>query len=420
MRKLCLIVFIIFPLNTWANINYIDFYSIKGSENHTKEIDYLFKNIDLYSTWTPNWNSTIPKVSTVQELKEIYNVFLDLSKNSKNIEVFLALGDISHFLYNLDEQDYFEIAVNNYLNAEKISPTDYRCNWFLGNHYAMAARQIESVEQYKKAKDKLPKDFKISEFWENYAYAFNLAGMTSNCIYAMDQAKAILGTSCYLEKTLGDVIRGRLLNSFIDSTYKYVDFWNSSEFEHDYTCISRLWGLKVTYDKSWGSSFGDYKNRVSVLLLKPKAIKGYNNLDVTYTIALINRVPRENETLNDWVNKMISTFPIKNKMDLSCQYNNVIAYEIKAPSMYTDQGGGHMYIIGIEREPIPYSGINIEIPVQLKGSNNSGPSYYRLNSSLSRFEHKTQYLIMLDACESINKEALRVFNDFFNNRLIIE
>lgn len=421
MKKLTFIFLFLSASSIFANITYINFTNIPGAESHIKEINYLFENILLYDVWTPNWTSNIPKSDVIKELKRIHDIFNKIPDREKNIEVLLALGDISHFLYNLDEKDYYEQAVNFYLSAKKMDISDYRAYWFLGNHYALSARQEESVNQFFIAKEKIPNGKKILEFWEEYAFAFNLAGMTSNSIYGMSQAKAILGEPCYLEKTLGEAIKSRLIKSPIDTTYKYTDIWTSHESDKTYTCSCRPWGIKVTFDKSWGNTFADYKNRSSYFVLKPDAIKGYNKSDVTYSIAVINRIPKENENLNSWLNQMTAPYPTKTKIEFSNKYENIVAYELKAPEMYTSQGGGHMYVIGFEKEPPLYPGLDIEIPVSFKSEkDNTGPNYFRLNSSFTRFDSKVQYIIILDACEAIHDEALKVFKDFFENKFFIE
>ncbi|MCA6442178.1 MAG: hypothetical protein IM600_02000, partial [Bacteroidetes bacterium] len=143
---------------------------------------------------------------------------------------FLLLGDISHYLYNLDDTAYYGIAVTNYNTAVKASPNDFRCYWFLGYHYALSNVPTKAIDNFIKAQTLLPTD-QPADFWNDYAWATAVTNMPSHCIYAMDKVKSISGKQGSFETQLGDNIHKRIVEVDKDNSYKKEDIWSASTGE---------------------------------------------------------------------------------------------------------------------------------------------------------------------------------------------
>jgi hypothetical protein len=88
--------------------------------------------------------------------------------------------------------------------------------------------------------------------------------------------------------------------------------------------------------------------------------------------------------------------------------------------MYQDIGGGHWYMIGIERDRPKYAGLLLENPVALPKGNPNEITYYRASDCKDRFNGKIFYAIMLDSCEYINEQSFSIFKSLFDNQIIIE
>lgn len=116
----------------------------------------------------------------------------------------------------------------------------------------------------------------------------------------------------------------------------------------------------------------------------------------------------ENESLDDYLNNIVSKYPIKTKISFSDKYEKTIAYEIIDKTMYQDVGGGHMYMIGIERTAPKYPGLLLENPVTLPKGSSDNISYYKASNSKNRFSGSIFYLVMLDSSEDINEQSLSV------------
>jgi hypothetical protein len=330
----------------------------------------------------------------------------------------LLLGDIAHFLYNLDDTSSYELAVENYSKAIDLNPNDYRCYWFLGVHYSMSNGLKLGVDNFIKAQQRLP-DKQSADFWNEYAWCMASANLPTHCIYAMDKVKKITGKAGYLENKLGKNIHERLVTPDKTKTYKRDKIWDASK-DSIVTFTCRPLGIKLLIDSIWNIEISDYTNNQSFIILNPSTLKAKNGNEVHYTIAVLMKAVNNNETLDSYIDNLISKYPSKNKMNLFSKYDNMTAYELKNPSLYKGIGGGHFYMIGIERNKPLYSGIQLEMAHELPSSETGGLKYYSPSTAFDRFNGKIFYAIMLDTAEDVFNSSAEVFKKFFEDQLIIE
>jgi tetratricopeptide (TPR) repeat protein len=349
-------------------------------------------------------------------LKDSYIKFANLEP--KNSELYLLLGDISHYLYNLNESSYFETAVNNYKAAIQNSPNDYRDYWFLGFHYALSNFPNEAIENFNKA-EKLLQEEQPSEFWNDYAMSTAVANMPSHSIYAMDKVRSITGNKGSFEMQLGETIRKRIVDVDKDKAYKKEEIWAASRGDK-WAFISRPLGIKILVDSTWQLSAYDYNNRQGAFVIMPPRIKGKSGNEVGFTIAVLMKVADESDNLESYLNIFTSKSPNKTKKVFSNKYEKIVAYEIIDPSLYPEMGGSHLYVIGIERTEPQYPGLVLENPMNFPNGNSQGVTYYRANDSKNRFRGKIFYAIIFDSCEDIFEKSFPLCKSFFDNQILIE
>lgn len=412
-----LLLFIIFSCQTYGNINFIRRDSIPNSADYTEQIDYLKTYVQYFDHWSQEWDYPVEKSTLVEELRNSYNNISH--SDSQNVEVNLLLGDISHYLYNLEESKGFDNAIKHYEKAINLSPMDYRGYWFLANHYALSNLAEKSIHNFKKAIKHLPTNVP-AEFWTDYSTAASIANMSTNCIFGMDQAKLILGEPSYFEKELGQTIRDRIIPVNSDSSYKKEDLWQVIQKE-PLPFISRQLGIKFLIDSSWYIDVKDYKNNSAAFIITPPAIKNKNGINITYTIALIFRVAQKEDDFESFIHKMLSKDCTSDIYPEFSKYAGMLSLELKDKKLYPEYGGGHMHLLGIERKKPDYPGLLIEEPMKFPEEQVEGKTvYYKPIPSYDRFGGTIFYAIMLDTCEDIYPEALAVFREFFEKRLIIE
>ena len=240
-------------VQTLANVNFIDISKISNDSKYVAGFNYIKNNLQYYDHWTNEWNYAKPKQELIKNLRYNFTTFSSIA--NKNTELFLLLGDISHYLYNLDDTAYYNIAVTNYNIAIKGSPKDYRCYWFLAYHYSQSSVSTEAIVNFIKAQELLPTD-QPADFWNEYAWAMAVANMPSHCIYAMDKVKSISGKEGNFETQLGHNVRNRIDSVDKDKFYKKEDIWTASQGNKP-TFTSRPLGIKILIDSTWNLSIYD-------------------------------------------------------------------------------------------------------------------------------------------------------------------
>jgi tetratricopeptide (TPR) repeat protein len=416
MKTIFTLLLTLTTLTIFGNINYIQFEKIPESEKYIDKYNFIKENEGYYNHWQPDWTYDISKKSLIIGLKESFDVFSEL--NNENIEINLLLGDISHYLYNLHEDKYYELAESHYKKAIDLAPNDYRPLWFIANHYALSNVQDKSIEYFLKSQKLLPSN-EPAAFWEEYTFATYVANMPSHCIFAMDKAKSMLGEPSYFEEQLGQTIYSRIVPVKSDSAYSYMDIWTASKGDL-ISFVCRPMGLKLLIDSTWQINFYNYQNFQTVVTIVPPAIPNKNGREIKYTIALIMRVTQPGETLDNFIDNFVSNYPDKKSFEFSKKYTGLISYELKDKNMYQEIGGAHMHMIGIKRERPKYAGLLLEQPMTIPQRETNKMTFYKAGDIKDRFDGQIYYAVMLDACEDIYVEAYKLFKETFEKQIIIE
>ena len=404
-----LLIFLVFGSGLFANINYLDIDKISSNEKQVADFNYIRENQGYFDHWTPKWTYDKPKEELVKRLEDIYSGFSAITP--KNTELFLLLGDISNYLYNLEDSSYYHSAVSNYESAVILSPKDYRCYWFLGYHFALSNVPDSAVINFFNAQNLLPSE-QPADFWNEFAFTSAITNMPSHCMYAMDNAKHILGTPGYFERELGETVYKKRVAVNRDSFYKKKDIWTANTGEMS-TFICRPLGIKILVDSSWQLSVYDYKKRQSAFIINPPALKSKKGTEIHYTIAILMKVANDDQHLDKYIDNLVSDHSKKINVPFSDKYEKMIAYEILDKTMYPDIGGGHLYMIGIERNAPKYPGLLLENPDTDQRGVSGQLTFYKAPDYKDRFKGKIFYAIMLDSCEDIHEQSLSIFKTAF-------
>ncbi len=402
-------------VNAFSNVNHIDISKISSDSNLVTAFNFIKDNQQYYDHWASEWSYDKSKDELKKELKADFSEFSALPTG--NEELFLLLGDIAHYLHNLDDTAYYKVAIKNYNLAINANPTDYRPYWFLGFHYALSNVPVKAVENLLKAQTLLPAE-QSADFWNEYSWAAYVTNMPSHCIYAMDKVRSITGKKGSFETQFGQAIYKKMIPVDKDKSYNKQDLWVSSKGEK-IAFTSRPLGIKILIDSTWNLSINDYAHHQGAFIINPPALLTKKGQAVPYTIAILMKTAGDSDKLDDYLNKFVSQYPNKHKVAFSDKYDKTVAYEIRDKTMYQNHGGGHLYMIGVERDAPKYPGLLLEDATALPQSN-AGMSYYRASDSKDRFKGKLFYAVMLDSCEDIHEESLAILKTLFDNQIIIE
>ncbi|MBK3519442.1 tetratricopeptide repeat protein [Carboxylicivirga marina] len=416
MRILFSLLLAFYTTALFANINYIQFEKISEQTEYIEKYNFIVDHQQYCNHWTPQWNYDISKETLIKELKACHQAFLNL--NEEKAELNLLLGDISHYLYNLEVEEHYVKAENYYMKAIELAPKDFRPSWFLANHYALSNVPDKAIVYFSRGEKLLPEN-EPATFWDEYAMATATANMPSHCIFAMDKSKTINGAQGYFEQQIGSSIYERIKPVKSDSVYHFKDIWTASGNDL-MTFTSRPLGIKLLIDSTWQVNFYDYQNNQTGIVMVPPAITNEAGRDITYSIAILMKTAGNDDNLDAHISNFIRPEQKKMPFDKLKAYANKISYEIKDENMYQDMGGAHIHMIGIKRNRPQYPGLLLEQPISLPGNNKDEPSIYRASDCQDRFEGDIIYTVMLDVCEDIYDEAYKVFKETFESRLVIE
>ncbi|MEI8273091.1 MAG: hypothetical protein WCG08_10755 [Paludibacter sp.] len=400
-----------------ADINFIDLKKISADEKLQSELNYLTEHQTYYNHWSPKWEYPVTKEELIHRLSKLITNIHAL--NLQTTETYLLQGDIAHYMYNMDNQDSFKAAVENYEKAIESAPGDYRGYWFLGNHYSMANVPLKAMQNLSIAESKVQAKAPV-EFWNGYGLAASMANMPSHCIYAMDKVTEQLGSAGYLETTIGQSLLERFVTMKIASTYENKDLWTARHTDK-IEFISRPLGMKLRIDSTWNVNVYKYEKRSSGFVILPPKLNGVKGMDIGYTIAILFRLPTETETLESYISKLYDKQKAKvSEINFSTKYEKIKAFEIVDKTMYKNRGGGHMYLIGVERDVPRYPGLLFENPEKPVPSKAGELQYFHPGKINDRFKSRIFYSFILDTCGDIHEASLEVFKKLFETDMLIE
>ncbi len=410
--------FTLFNQKAYSNIIAIDFSRVQYPAQMQADIDFLKTNEQLYNHWSPNWDAPITKTEVVKKLRALYDGLNTIA--NKTTDTWLLIGDVAHYLYNLDAQEYYDKAVAGYRQAQSLAPKDYRSYWFLGNHYSLSAEPVLAIQTFQLAVQNLPPHPSFL-FWNEYAGACMFAGMYGTARYAAHQVSVIQGQTSKIEADVYKMSAKSVKSPPADTTMQDKEVWGF-QGRSGRTLILNSWvlGTQFSVDSVWHLKVGGYDKHLSYAMIEPDQITSKKGVAIGYSFLVLVKVADENESLQQFLDKFTAKSSDRKPVNLSfSKANDGLAYETKDPTVYPNIGGAHGYAIAIERNMPQFPGLKLDKPIQLPKADTGKVNYFVAQQRNGRINAKLYYLILFDSCEDIHEESTAVFNNFLNN-LVIE
>lgn len=376
LKNFPVLVLMILSQCAYANINAIDFSKVHIPQKLQKNIAYLKENDHIYDHWSQKWQYGTPKDTVISRLSYIYGQVSAIA--GKNEETYLLLGDVAHYLYNLDQEPYYQKAIDNYITAIKMAPDDYRAHWFLANHYSLSAQALLGISTYKTAFKYLPQK-PNAHFWADYSVACATAGMLSTSYYAAHQLSLAEGSTSHMETDMATTISRNVRIPPVDTTIAAKDLWSSpGKQDGKVKFVNWVTGIKFMVDSLWGLQLGDYIKQLSYAVMKPASITAKDGQKIDYSILILAKVAGDGESLQQFMDKF--TEKLKNKkpyaIDFCKNVGNCVSMEASDPDVYPNTGGSHTFAIAFERSQPEFPGMKLEEVFQLPQK--PGMQYYAM------------------------------------------
>jgi len=124
------------------------------------------KKLEPYvENWVHQWNFKIGKDEVINEINTLHSEINGyLENDSLNGELFLYSGLVAHYSYNLDLQEYWDLAEAHLLRAGELMKRDFRPDWFLGLHYVKSNYVKEGMSLFLDIASE--RDIENGLFWE--------------------------------------------------------------------------------------------------------------------------------------------------------------------------------------------------------------------------------------------------------------
>ena len=422
MKKtsIVLLVLITVNLSLFANIKYINYKSFPEYDQNWRDIAYVYTHQYYMEIYTPEWNYDVDKTELINKMESVFTLFSELQlKDPENIDLNLFIGEIAHFLFNLDVPGYFDLAIQYYEKAKEIEPKDIRSDWFLGFHLSQAAQPIKGMEKLLHVSTAMPPLKMPPFFWVEYATSAYYAQMYWNSLQAIEYFKELSDEVIPFIENLYDDIHSDMVVPDVYQEYEISDLWTSIFGAEVPSYKSYLLGMNIENPKNWNLQFNRFKYAKSNFILKPERYNGYENKKVGSTIVSLINVNYDDSNLSEYMDSLLKDHQIITEKKIDLPYEDVIAYSIKDPTLYTEQGGGELFMIGIRRPSPETPGISIEKPA-IFPEVTDGVKYFNIDKIYKRFDQDIFYVFVLDACKSIFDEAYPDYLNFIKENVIIE
>jgi len=228
------------------------------------------------------------------------------------------------------------------------------------------------------------------------------------------------GSAGDLETAIGESLMKRFVEMNIRATYDIKDLWevrNGDKIDF----WSRPLGIKMRIDPKWELSLYKYEKRNTAFTVIPPTLKNKKGKEIGYSLAFMFRVADDGETLEGNMDKLINRPNTQvATINFSSKYDKIRAYEILDKSIYPDMGGGHIYLVGVEREVPRYPGFLLESPDKIDPTKSGELQYFKPGPVNNRFKSRIFYTFIIDSCGDIHEQSLAVFKKMFDEDIVIE
>jgi hypothetical protein len=422
MKKIILLggwmlLFGLFTRTTHAQLNVVRIQETKIFDNRLFDVlTYLKTNQSYCDHWTKDWVYPIQKSKLMHGLREQYSVMMGYDNDE--LELQLLMGLTAHFLYNLDDTAYFEVAITHFKKALSLNTGDGRAMWAMAKHQALSGRIIDGWQWMEKASLALSMEDQ-KDFWNDYAMIAAMANMPAHSIKGMEEYKKMNHRPSYFESKMGNAIRARIVPVNKDSIYAKEQIWflHRSGANDEYTCNPE--GIRFMVDSTCKVIVHDYQQKQNALILQPASFFNQEGRAVNMSMLILIHPASDEESLKANMKSLTGRWKNIAEKTWDSEYGKLIAFEIKEPELYAEMGGGHLWMVGFERMEPPISGLPFEQPSQPE-SQSEGLNLFHPTETIGRFKGKIQYVFLLDTCEAIYEPSLAFFKKFIDQQLIVE
>ena len=411
-----LLVAVVCNFALFANeLQYINIDELHNTDSYKNELVFAYNHQSYFGYYVPDeyWDFPYTREECVEKLTKLYNSLLE-NPEPGNQEYMLCKAVVATYLYNLDEMNYFNIAVNDFLAIENLPSYDYRCPWFLGKFYANATLFERGVEQFNMILDSIPPENVNPDLLLNYGGVLHAAGMPMSAINALELYEKFSGKSVQ-QNSIYTTIKSRIHE--YDGTDTESEMLMRRQVRGEKSGVMlRPFGLWFSIPEEWTVNVSRFLEKMYVLQCYLKA-PAHDGTYINYSVLMFSNVADTIEETSAYKQYLscFERFEKVNQVNLFPDRNDVISVEYTDSSMYADRGGSHGYAVLVIEPWTNTADIDMEVPENYLKNTEGGLQYYSLGNFYKRYKGYAVHFFFVDSCEEIFEEAKEQFVNFINN-----
>jgi hypothetical protein len=356
--------------------------------------------------WSPNWTYDTPKERVVSILSSsLQDLRSAEAASPENTELLLLTGLVAHLAYNVDVETAYQAAAESFERAHKLSPSDYRPEWFLGTLHCQSDDIKQGMEQLLGVENQIPWQKLPIDFWDDYTNCSTISVMPAHTLRAVERAEQ-LGALPSRYGSLVDIAKKRYILTDAETTYPAHEAWQATEEDGVVQFTSQLCGIGFSTHSDWRMDIRDVAKGTCIAVAEPGPYPSKTGQG-TPSILVLTQTAKSQETLDEFVRGYVIKYPSARAVTLpSCPSEKCVAFDIVTNAVYQPEGGAHFLVVGFASQPPDFPGLQFETPLAPpKSKPGDKAKYYHPIEKLQRLPGVLYTVVLLDSNDSIFEKA---------------
>ncbi len=396
-----------------GEMRYINYDDLQNFDAYEGEVIFTYNHQNQFESYVleDSWDYPYTRAECVGVVKNLYNLLVE-NAEPENQEYWLLKGIVASYLYNLDEMEYFVEAENAFKAVQALPSYDYRCLWFLANHYMDSALVIKSVELFQNIFEVIPAENLQPDIFIDYGLAAYLARMPMTAKYAYDLYEKYTGISMQNDSVYKTVME--IAHDFDGTNFDKQMIIQSDSRNGIDGLLIRPFGLWYSFQNDWDVTALDFPENNHFFMAQSQLITK-NNQDIGYSVLMISSLAENLEQSAAYIQfaRMFDMYDECTEVDLFPDRNDIIIFEYKDSDQYAEIGGAHGYFVLVLKPWTETLDSDIEIP-QFMMEHDGEVHYYMLTDFYKRYPGDIVHFLLLDSCDYIFEESKEDFLNFLD------
>jgi hypothetical protein len=366
----------------------------------------------LVKEWHDKWDFDTPKSKVVDLLRTSLTQLQKAADSYPgNEELLLLTGLIAHYAYNVDINGSHDVATDALAKAHKLAPVDYRPEWFLGAFDCQTLETVRGMKRFLSIEREMQWNQMSPGFWDDYLDCASVTIMPAHALRAGKYASALSAEPSSLRNFLMDTAQKRFIVTDSAKTYSAREAWQAENKDSVTIFTNAMFGIQVSSEGTWGLNIRDVQKGMSLAQFEPGPYQGKRG-NLSPTILLLMRAPKEGESLNDFARSLVSKATLAPSTPLFCPTQECLAFEATSAGLYKEDGAGNAFVTVFARNCPEFPGLPFEEPLALPSGEPGKTTYSHPLEHMHRLPGTLYYFVLLDSADSILPHARIDYENF--------